>query len=110
MKKVFIFMILVLSTFAHANPEIVKPEYVCMVNDRFMGIKQIPVEVEGKTYYGCCKMCIGRLKNNEKLRYAIDPITGKKVDKAKALIVKQENGTVLYFESKKTARKFLERN
>ncbi|MDQ7056038.1 MAG: TRASH domain-containing protein [Persephonella sp.] len=82
-----------------------------MVNDRFMGIKQIPVEVKGKTYYGCCKMCISRLKNNERFRYATDPVSGKKVKtEAKALIIKQKDGTVLYFESKENCKEVFRKN
>ena len=38
--------------------EIVENEKVCMVNDRFMGVKQIPIEVQGITYYGCCQNCV----------------------------------------------------
>ncbi len=110
MRRIFIFMILVLATFAYAKPQIVKPEYVCMVNDRFMGVEQIPVKVNEKVYYGCCKMCIGRLQNNESLRYAVDPISGKKVDKAKAVIVKQKDGSVLYFENESNAQQFIKNN
>ncbi|MBK3332140.1 TRASH domain-containing protein [Persephonella atlantica] len=110
MQKIFIFMIFVLSTFVYARSEIVKPEYVCMVNDRFMGVEQIPVKVNEKVYYGCCKMCIGRLQNNESLRYAVDPISGKKVDKAKAVILKQKDGSVLYFENESNANRFIKNN
>ena len=34
---------------------------VCMVNDQLFAKDQIPVEVEGKTYFGCCEMCKARL-------------------------------------------------
>jgi len=43
----------------------VKASEVCMVNDRVMGKPQIPVEVEGKTYYGCCEGCKSRLQNSQ---------------------------------------------
>lgn len=76
-----------------------KPSLVCMVNDRYMGKAQIPVEVEGKTYYGCCKMCEQRLAQDVAIRSAVDPVSGKTVDKAKAVIGRASNDDVLYFES-----------
>ena len=39
----------------------VETKKVCMVNDALFQKDQIPVEVEGKTYYGCCQMCKARL-------------------------------------------------
>lgn len=76
------------------------PSLVCMVNDAYMGKPQIPVPVNGKTYYGCCQGCVDKLNNEEAARTAIDPYSGKKVDKAEAYIVlTNQNGTVSYFES-----------
>jgi YHS domain-containing protein len=81
---------------------------VCFVNNKFMGIDQIPVEFEGKTYYGCCKDCVGKLQNIREIRYAKDPLTGAEVDKALAYIViaPQGNNDVLYFESEDNYLKF----
>ena len=79
---------------------------VCMMNDRVMGQPQIPVVVEGKTYYGCCAMCKERLTNDASARTASDPVTGRSVDKAKAVIARRPDGTVLYFESKETFRRY----
>ncbi len=76
-----------------------KPSEVCMVNDQFMGQQQIPVEVEGKTYFGCCPMCKDRLANDPSFRVATDPVSGKSVDKATAVIAKRANGEVVYFET-----------
>lgn len=78
-----------------------KSSLVCFVNNKYMGIDQIPVEVEGKTYYGCCPNCVEKIKNLREVRYANDPLTGKEVDKALAYIVlsPQGNNDVLYFES-----------
>ncbi len=70
-----------------------------MVNNQFMGRAQIPVEVEGKTYFGCCEMCKGRLASDASARTAKDPATGKLVDKAHAVIAKRPNGEVVYFEN-----------
>lgn len=39
----------------------VEASKVCMVNDTVFDREQIAVEVEGKTYYGCCPMCKDRL-------------------------------------------------
>jgi YHS domain-containing protein len=80
----------------------VEPKTVCMVTDHAMGKPQLAVAVEGRTYYGCCAMCKGRLAKDAEVRSAVDPVTGKKVDKAKAVIAAREDGTVLYFESEKS--------
>jgi YHS domain-containing protein len=72
---------------------------VCMVNNQFMGRAQIPVEVGGKTYFGCCEMCKKRLADNPAARAANDPVSGKPVDKAMAVIARRATGEVLYFES-----------
>lgn len=82
---------------------------VCMVEDRVSGRENIPIEVGGKTYYGCCPVCVGKLKSKTATRFSKDPDTGKEVDKAKAYIVAGEDGTVIYFESGKTFRKYLSR-
>jgi YHS domain-containing protein len=75
---------------------------VCMVNNTVFPKDQIPVKVDGKTYFGCCEMCKGRLATDATLREATDPVSGKPVDKAKAVIGAQPDGKVLYFESEKT--------
>src|SRR5689334_1427618 len=57
---------------------------VCMVNNQIMGREQIPVQVDGKTYFGCCEMCKGRLERDPSSRSAKDPVSGNLVDKATA--------------------------
>lgn len=84
----------------------VEPKTVCMVNEHAMGKDQIPVEVDGKTYYGCCDMCKKALAENAEKRVAEDPISGKKVDKATAVIAAQDDGRVFYFESDETLAKY----
>jgi YHS domain-containing protein len=97
---------------AAQNPpteEGISRDLVCMVNNAFMGRKQIPVEFENKTYYGCCEMCVAKIQNNREARYATDPVTGKEVDKAQAFIVLKpgtQNGDVLYFESEETHKRY----
>jgi YHS domain-containing protein len=75
------------------------PKRVCMVTNKAFPDDQIAVEVEGKTYYGCCEMCKGRLTSDAKLRAAVDPVSGKSVDKAEAVIAADSKGNVVYFES-----------
>lgn len=77
----------------------VEAKTVCMVNEHAMGKDQIPVEVDGKTYYGCCEMCKKALATDASKRVATDPISGKEVDKASAIIGAAEDGHVFYFAS-----------
>lgn len=81
---------------------VVAPNLVCMVNNRFMGSAQIPTEVEGRTYYGCCPMCSGKLRSEPNMRTAKDPVSGEQVDKATAVIAATQGGDVLYFKNEGT--------
>lgn len=86
------------------------PKLVCMVNNAYMGGKeQLPIEFEGKTYYGCCEMCVKTIKTDRSVRYAQDPLTGKEVDKAVAFITKVPGSQdeVLYFESLENYNRYL---
>lgn len=78
-----------------------KNELVCMVNNTYMGIPQIPVVVGEKTYYGCCEDCKKKLGDSDVYRFAQDPYTGEKVDKSEAYIVRKSNNSpeVYYFKS-----------
>lgn len=91
---------------AQAQLRKMETSYVCMVNNEVMAKPQIPVKVGNQTYYGCCETCAGTLKKDRKARFAVDPVTGKEVDKAKAVIGAKPNGEVLYFESEKTFQSF----
>ena len=77
----------------------VEASKVCMVNDMAFDQDQIAVEVDGKTYYGCCPMCKDRLESDASLRTATDPVSGAEVDKATAVIGADADGNVYYFES-----------
>lgn len=80
---------------------------VCMVTDMVPGDRPMfPVEVDGKTYYGCCPMCVRRLKDERAIRYAVDPVTKREVDKAEAFIIAGPDRRALYFESEATAKKY----
>jgi len=84
----------------------VETKKVCMITNAVFEKDQIPVPVEGKTYYGCCEMCKERLAKDASSRVAVDPVTGKNVDKATAVIAAQADGKVLYFESEKTLAQY----
>jgi YHS domain-containing protein len=86
--------------------EVVDSEYVCMVNDAVYDKKQVHVQVEGRDYYGCCEMCKERLAKDASLRVAIDPVSGKEVDKATAVIGADSYKRVFYFENQKNFEKF----
>lgn len=73
---------------------------VCMVTNQFMGKPQIPVEVSGRTYYGCCEMCKGRLARDAAARTATDPVSNRPVDKSEAVIAQNAKGEISYFENK----------
>ncbi|WP_206539198.1 hypothetical protein [Aquimarina megaterium] len=94
------------------NYEIVPNEKVCMVNDRFMGVSQIAIDVKGITYYGCCENCVEKLqKNIDNVRFGTNPINDTKVDKASAIIVQDKsNGSVFYFASQQDAQTFINNN
>ena len=119
--RTFFFSLLVLtfiisfSTFTQAdntNQQIssslteVDSKYVCMVTNQLFVKEQIPVEMEGKTYYGCCEMCKAKIKNNPQSREATDPVSGKKVDKSEAVIGASADGSIYYFESEENLAEF----
>ncbi|MCA9612534.1 MAG: hypothetical protein KC586_07210 [Myxococcales bacterium] len=91
---------------ASALTRVDDPSLVCMVNDQFMGSPQILVAVEGRQYYGCCAMCERRLRDDATSRLAVDPVTGRQVDKASAVIGRASDGRVHYFESEDSLRRF----
>jgi YHS domain-containing protein len=72
---------------------------VCMVTDRHFGKEQTPVPVGGRVYYGCCAGCKGRLTEDPASRTGRDPVTGRAVDKAVAVIGARPDGSVVYFEN-----------
>ena len=84
----------------------VETKKVCMINNQVFEKDQIPIQVEGKTYYGCCEMCKERLGKDAASRTAVDPVTGKKVDKATAVIAALPDSNVLYFENDATLKRY----
>lgn len=86
--------------------QVVEAKYVCMINNQRFNKEQIPVEVEGRTYYGCCEMCKGKLGGDPQSRVAVDPVSGKEVDKAKAVIGANADGAVFYFENAENLKRY----
>ncbi len=80
--------------------EVAKDE-VCMVQKYYMGpAKQTPVVMEGKTYYVCCQGCHDTLKKKPAVeRFATDPVSGKSVDKADAVLGRAKNNQIHFFEN-----------
>ena len=107
--KIFIFAIIlclqVSSVWAEALTK-AETKYTCMVNNTVFAKVQIPTVVEGRTYYGCCEMCAAKLGNNAEVRKAIDPVSGKEIDKASAIIGADKEGKAYYFESDKNLQAF----
>ncbi len=94
-------------TLAYNVGDKVPNKQVCMMNNAYMGKDQFEVPYDGKTYYGCCNMCVERIPNDETARKAKDPYTGKEIDKANAFIVlKDQQGNVDYFENEENYNKF----
>ncbi len=84
----------------------VDAKYVCFVTKNHFAKEQLPVAVEGKTYYGCCDMCKAKLKEDAAQRCDIDPVSGAKVDKASAVIGADSQGKVYFFENEANLKKF----
>ena len=78
-----------------------------MVTDMVFPRDQIPVQVANKTSYGCCENCKATLGKDEKVRFAVDPVTGKKVDKSTAVIGAGPDGSVAYLENNANLEKFI---
>ena len=106
--------ILIFTSYAHAGEspilkKVATPE-VCMITNKHMGAAQIAVPIGKKVYYGCCEMCVGTLNKDVKSRYSLDPLTGKKVDKATAVIGTKKDGAVMYFKNQKNFDTYLKKN
>lgn len=84
----------------------VDAQEVCMVNDEFFGTRQLPVQVEDRTYFGCCAGCEKKIRGDARVRAAVDPVSGRVVDKATAVIGTLPDHKVFYFESSENLKKF----
>lgn len=113
-KKYIILVSVILLTLSNArlvlaseHMTIVPTNKVCMITNMLFPRVQIPVEHDGKTYYGCCENCKKTLSEDAASRAAVDPVSGKTIDKATAVIAARDDGSVVYFENKKNFNKFL---
>jgi YHS domain-containing protein len=84
----------------------IDPRRVCMVTNRAFDEAQLPIDIKGKTYYGCCNMCKGVLEKDRTQRFALDPVSKKRVDKSLAVIGVGANKGVLYFENETNLDKY----
>jgi YHS domain-containing protein len=76
---------------------------VCMLSNRYLGEHaDVPIQVEGKTYRGCCANCAARLGSHSEARTANDPVSGNPVDKATAVLARDASNRLYYFESEAT--------
>lgn len=84
----------------------VDPKSVCMFMDHAVDHPERSVVIAGKTYYYGNDDCREKLSADPANRVATDPVTHKKVDKAKAVLGATPAGDVLYFESDKTLAQY----
>lgn len=77
----------------------VSAEKVCMLDDWTLDSALFTAEVAGKTYYCCFEKCGEKFQSNPELRFAVDPISGVKLDKADALYGVSRDGKGYYFET-----------
>ena len=88
---------------------------ICMVNDFYnpmADFSKFSVDIDGKSYYGCCNGCKKRLSSSDQYHYAQYSVNGKqvKVDKATAgciLADKQRSGATYYFENEQACNDFV---
>ncbi|MDF1546732.1 MAG: hypothetical protein P1P88_02845 [Bacteroidales bacterium] len=84
---------------------------VCMVSGEVKNKAIKPIFVNGKTYWGCCNMCIAKLTNNTgNVQFALDPLTKKQINKSDAVIRlnPKYQRQALFFESNKTYHQYIQ--
>lgn len=79
---------------------------VCMLDDWTSDSAMFPAEVAGETYYCCFENCGLKLQEKTDLRFTNDPVSGAKIDKARAFYGVSRRGKVYYFESLENLEKF----
>lgn len=85
---------------------------VCMVNGDIKLHSVRSVTVNGKTYWGCCQHCISLLRyNTAQVRFTTDPVTGKKINKADAVIFPDPHNSrrAMFFQSDSTYEQYVHR-
>lgn len=69
-----------------------------------------PVEINNKTFYGCCNSCISKLTyNTGNAQIAVDPNRSVKINKADAYIriSPENNHQAMFFESNNIYNQYL---
>jgi len=90
----------------HYTGLVTDPVQVCMVKRTVQPHTSYTYDYKGKTYHFCCTVCLSKFKADpDHLRLATDPVSGKPVDKAEALIYSYQ-GHAYFFLSKRTLKKF----
>lgn len=84
----------------------VNPKNICLMNKTRFNHGLRSVNVDGKNYYGCCPDCLAKLKADPQARMDVDPVSGKQVDKAAAVIGVDKNGKIYFFENLENLKKF----
>jgi len=84
----------------------VNAKNICFINKTRFQRTLKSVKVDGKTYYGCCDDCLAKLKDDPQTRMAVDPVSGKEIDKATAVIGADRNGKIYFFENRENLKKF----
>lgn len=82
--------------------------HTCMGSNQAQEKAQNYAIIDGRPYYGCTDMCIANLRQNPGFRYGLDPVSGKKVDKARAIVGTRKNGQLLYFEKEENFLSYME--
>jgi YHS domain-containing protein len=79
---------------------------VCMVKRGVQASTPHTEQYGGKTYHFCCSGCLTRFRANPEIeRFATDPVNGKKIDKADALIYSYQ-GRAYFLSSPRSLKKF----
>lgn len=94
------------STPAHSHLKQVDSKFVCMINKKHFNHAQTAVVLDGHTYYACCEDCKKQLTENKASRMDKDPVSGKEVDKAIAVVGIDYAGNAFFFETKENMKKF----
>jgi YHS domain-containing protein len=84
----------------------VNPKNACFINKTRFNRTLKSVVVDGKKYFGCCDDCLAQLRDDPQARIAMDPVSGKSIDKAGAVIGVDKDGKVYFFENRENMRRF----
>ncbi len=78
-----------------------------MVTNRLFRGEQRSLRIDGKDYFIPNEDYVYNFRQNLSLRYAVDPFTGKRVDKSGALAYADYRDRVFYFESEQSYMDFI---